>query len=368
MAISILYNPYPMRLFEADGDFAAGAQAFFWLARTTTPLLVYTDSPLTTAHTWPVVADAYGLLAPIYIAKGTEYKVRIEDALGSVLYAADGIDNPAAVITDVDSEGGTITTEQVFRTGDMIWNAATGTRVGWVRCNGRTISSATGLGTERQNNDCEALFAYFWDNFDNTICPVSGGRGANAAADWAPPFSKSIATLDMRGRSIAGRDDMGTTAANVIQVQPTLTTTSASPTATVSNGTGICRGMYIIAAGVPASTYVTSIDNTTITMSANATATASGVAARFSVFFPNATTGGASGGQSYHIQSLEELARHYHLPIGVPGVAWINPAATNLSTGGSTGVSGNTSLDYMGSNSAMNNWTPTRLGTFYAKL
>ena len=93
MAISLLYNPFPMRLFEADGDFAAGGKAFFYLARTSTPLAVYTDSPLAVPHPWPVVADGYGLLPPIYLPIGTEYKVRIEDALGSLLYAADGIDN-----------------------------------------------------------------------------------------------------------------------------------------------------------------------------------------------------------------------------------------------------------------------------------
>jgi hypothetical protein len=306
MAISILFNPMPVRLFEADGDFAAGAKAYFYLARTTTPLTVYTDAPMTTAHTWPVVADAYGLLPPIYIEKGEEYKVRIEDALGSILYAADGISNPLDVTTEGGGEPGiVVTADEIFQVGDVMWNPASGPRAGWARCNGRTISKAAGAGTESNNDDCHDLFLFLWNNFPDSICPVTpGGRGGSAEADWG--VAKAIATLDMRGRSAVGLDDMGNTAANLIQVATTINTTNASTAATVASTEGLAAGMFVIAAGIMAGTKIASVNSATaITLSANATATASGVAARFSIF-SDAQTPGAAGGENTHKLLLTE--------------------------------------------------------------
>jgi microcystin-dependent protein len=85
----------------------------------------------------------------------------------------------------------------------------TGTLSGFVRANGRTIGSATSGATERANADTQALFEYLWGADANLT--VSGGRGASANADWAA--NKTIALPDLRGRVIAGLDDMGNTSA-----------------------------------------------------------------------------------------------------------------------------------------------------------
>ena len=73
-------------------------------------------------------------------------------------------------------------------------------------------SGASSGATERANADTATLFAYLWNNFSNTICPVSTGRGANAAADFAA--NKTITLLDWRGYVPGGLDDMGNTAAS----------------------------------------------------------------------------------------------------------------------------------------------------------
>lgn len=101
---------------------------------------------------------------------------------------------------------------------------------------------------------------------------------------------------DYRGRSLTGRDNLGGTPSNTIQASTNLSTTSASPTATVASATNLAIGMTIVGnVNVPASTTITAISGTTITMSANATATQSSIATRFSVF-PDAQALGASGG------------------------------------------------------------------------
>src|SRR5262249_53212371 len=46
-----------------------------------------------------------------------------------------------------------------------------------------------------------------WDSWSNTEAPVSGGRGASAAADFAA--NKAIQLPDLRGRAPFGKGDMG---------------------------------------------------------------------------------------------------------------------------------------------------------------
>ena len=77
------------------------------------------------------------------------------------------------------------------------WGAAAPN--GWLACDGRTIgplsSSATGL----NDASAEALFKHIWNNFSNTIAPVTPSRGASADADWADG-TKVIKLPDLRCR------------------------------------------------------------------------------------------------------------------------------------------------------------------------
>ena len=61
---------------------------------------------------------------------------------------------------------------------------------------------------------------------------------------------------DLRGRVPFGLDNMGGTAANILQATTTISTTSGSPTATVAAATNIAPGMFIVSANVPAGTTV----------------------------------------------------------------------------------------------------------------
>jgi len=83
---------------------------------------------------------------------------------------------------------------------------------GWLLLAGQTIGDASSSGTARANADTEALFTLLWDSMADAEAPVSTGRGASAAADFAA--HKTITLPDLRGRVIAGQDDMGGTSAN----------------------------------------------------------------------------------------------------------------------------------------------------------
>jgi hypothetical protein len=54
----------------------------------------------------------------------------------------------------------------------------------WILLDGRTIGDASS-GAGWADADAQDLFVFLWNHCSNAVCPVSSGRGANAAADWA---------------------------------------------------------------------------------------------------------------------------------------------------------------------------------------
>src|SRR5258706_15955797 len=74
-----------------------------------------------------------------------------------------------------------------------------------------TLGSAASGATELASATASNLYAFLWNNLSNTAAPVSGGRGATAAADFAA--NKTIGPPGMRGNAPAGLDDMGNPAA-----------------------------------------------------------------------------------------------------------------------------------------------------------
>ncbi len=99
-----------------------------------------------------------------------------------------------------------------FATGMGMALHGTTVPTGWILADGRTIGSASSGATNRANADCANLYAEFWNSYADTELAVSSGRGANAAADFAA--NKTIAVPDMRGRGVAGKDNMGGTTAS----------------------------------------------------------------------------------------------------------------------------------------------------------
>jgi len=77
----------------------------------------------------------------------------------------------------------------------------------WLWLNGGTIGNASSSGSVLADAEASALFVHLWNAYADAQLAVSGGRGANAAADFAA--NKRIALPDARGRSFFGTDDMG---------------------------------------------------------------------------------------------------------------------------------------------------------------
>lgn len=103
-----------------------------------------------------------------------------------------------------------------LQVGDTIWRGGKeSSRPGFVRANGFTIGNPSSGATELASNACWELFNYLYNTYTNAQLPVSGGRGASAAADfWTN--NKTIQLPDYRGLLLAGFDDMGNTARGVL--------------------------------------------------------------------------------------------------------------------------------------------------------
>lgn len=163
------------------------------------------------------------------------------------------------------------------------YGGTTAPSAGWLLCYGQAVSRST----------YSSLFAVLGTAF---------GTGDGSTTFNLP---------DLRGRVPVGLDNIGGTAANRIQKSSTLTTTNASPTATIGSATDISIGMYVESTNVPDGTTIIDISGTTVTLSANATAAGTNTAARFSML-GDAQEMGDAGGSQVHTLITNQLAAHGH--------------------------------------------------------
>jgi hypothetical protein len=191
-------------VFDNNGTRAPAAVAYFYQPDTTTPLTVYQDADESTTHAHPVVADGNGRWPQVFIPYGS-YREVIKTSGGTTLSTGDDIPNP-----EPTNPTDTVDATQLLTTGEVFFKFADATRTGAVRANGRTMGNAASGATERANADTVALFTELYNALTDTYAPVSGGRGAGAAADYAA--NKTITLPDLRGRAPWGLDTMGNVA------------------------------------------------------------------------------------------------------------------------------------------------------------
>lgn len=141
-----------------------------------------------------------GASVPATVVTGDWLNAVQEEIAGVIEGAGDTLDKPdngqllAAIQAIASAATG-------WTTGDVKLTMKTTADAGWIMCNDGTIGSATSGGTTRANADTEDLFTLLWNNVSNAWAPVSGGRGASAAADFAA--DKTISLTKMLGRALA---------------------------------------------------------------------------------------------------------------------------------------------------------------------
>jgi len=192
---------------SGNGSALAGALLYFCVAGTVaTPQDVYGNVGLTQPLPNPITADASGRIGVHYLAAGNVH-VRLTDASGVV--QIDATLATLGVGGGGGGGGGVADASSVASSGDIKFRISGETLTGWVRLNGQTIGAVASGASERASNDTQNLYVYLWSNCDNTKCPVTGGRGTTALADFNA--NKQLTLPDMRGRAPVGRDCMGAT-------------------------------------------------------------------------------------------------------------------------------------------------------------
>lgn len=85
---SLFIDPFQQAT-NANGASVAGAMQYFYVTGTSTPTPVYTTGDLSVEHSNPVIANAAGRFAAIYLDSNVTYRVVLKDALGTVIQDID---------------------------------------------------------------------------------------------------------------------------------------------------------------------------------------------------------------------------------------------------------------------------------------
>jgi hypothetical protein len=342
-----IYNLSRSQQIDGNSKVIGGALLYIYAAGTTTPSDTFTDFLLTQINPWPVEADSAGRFPAIWVADGA-YRARMTDSNAILIFDDDNVQ--AIGPSTGTPVGPGIDTTSVRLTGDFFWAPVDTTRAGAVRANGRTIGSVSSGATERANADTQPLFEFLWNNFSNAKCPVSGGRGVSAVADFNA--NKTIVTYDMRGMTNFGLDTMGSSARGVLTPATSIIQGGVeSSTALLSHTHGAGSfaaashshdaGTYAVGTGI-----TTNLSNNTL-ISQNETQNS----------VSNTTTGG--GGSRVASLSFNQVT------IG---------ASSSLNSGSVSGNSGSTNPGVVGtsasagSGSSFNLMNPYSTGTWYIKL
>lgn len=163
---------------------------------------------------------------------------------------------------------------------------------GWILLDGGTIGSGSSGATTRANADTSDLYTLIWNSMANTEAPVSTGRGASAAADFAA--NKTITLPDARGRVIAGKDNMGGTTAS------RLTAAGSGITGTTLGAAGGAQNVTLTSNEMPlhthgAGTLAITLDAIGSSTATNAAAGATNVTSSYTGLITGATASAGSG-------------------------------------------------------------------------
>ncbi|HUY04991.1 MAG TPA: phage tail protein [Rhodocyclaceae bacterium] len=199
------YTPWPFDV-SPTGVPLAGSQLFFYETGTSTPLDTWSDVTLTTANPNPVVAGSDGHFGPIFLTPATAYKV--------AFYGANP--DPGHPSTPSDPQG------TLLRTADPVGPAA----------GGATSNTAGIVGEVRAFAGIAAAVPAQWALcYGQAVSRTTYSAAFSAlGTTWGAGNGSTTFNLpDLRGRVLAGVDNMGGSAADRI-------TTSVSGIAGTSLG------------------------------------------------------------------------------------------------------------------------------------
>lgn len=142
-----------------------------------------------------------------------------------------------------------LTSTGAWSTGDGKLTLKTVADATWILVNDGSIGNGASAATTRANADTEALFTLLWTNCADADCPVSGGRGANAAADFAANKRLTVPLTLGRVLGIAGAGGGLTARALGSTTGAETTTLSSSQQASMTGTVGVATAGAFSEAG-----------------------------------------------------------------------------------------------------------------------
>lgn len=214
-----------------------------------------------------------------------------------------------------------------FTTGDAKLTLKTTADNGWVLSNDGTIGNASSSATTRANADTASLFEFLWNTFSDAIAPVSSGRGASAAADFAA--NKTIQLLRIAGRALA--------VPGSAIVKETFTASTSTSELTVADTSSFYAGTAVTlttSGTLPAplalatNYYVINVDATHIKLATSRANAVAGTAITLTttgtgthnviITMPNRALGSFTG-EPTHTNLINEMPAHSHPGSTAPG-------------------------------------------------
>jgi hypothetical protein len=203
---------------NSAGTPVSGAKLYFYSAGTTTDLAVYQEIGLTTPHAQPVVADASGIFAAIYLGTAT-YKVVLKTAAGVTIQTWDNINSTRPIPDDI--HGQTAKTTPVDADEFLIWDSVASLlkKLTWANLEA-TMAAALATPTDSTfrvigSSDSTKKLAFEVDGF-------TAGQTRTATP---PDSSFKIAALDVADQVITGgarvtASDLGTITTGTVTLDP----------------------------------------------------------------------------------------------------------------------------------------------------
>lgn len=322
--------------FGPNGVPLAGCLLYTYVAGTVSTLQnSFQDFGLTIPNQDPLSCDQYGRVPMFWLASGLIH-LRLTDSTGIVY-----VDVTMQVLGPSSGSGGGggggVDPTTIASTGDIKFRATGEVVTGWVKMSGLTIGNAISGASERANSDTQNLFIYLWTNYTNAHCPVSGGRGSSALADYNA--NKTIEMPDWRSRTPIGLDNMDNIAAGILQ--PGNISSGGGDTPTTPAASGGLANSPIAQTNLPALTLPVTIVDPGHTHPVNVNTSSQGGG--------NPTTGYLAGNGSFQI---------YNSATNAQTTIWNVPATTGITATVPTG----------GGNVALPVVSPFMLGTWFMKL
>ncbi|MFW0778462.1 MAG: hypothetical protein ACN2B6_12175 [Rickettsiales bacterium] len=208
MAAILFFNPKP------GTDFAAGDKLYFYTTATTTDLTVYQDSALSTPHAQPVVADADGVFAPIYIdATGDTPRVKLFSSADVEKWDVDPVPisdltaltaSVATNTADIATLEGQMTTAEAEIDALQVESSDYETRI--TALEGESVSTAFSETVLYDNLSAPTsgslTLSESYKNFDALLCLTTNGGGSQLTPNF---YTKTVLGTGGSFSAVSGR-------------------------------------------------------------------------------------------------------------------------------------------------------------------